>query len=78
MAASTIHMRSRVDWDNFLQVPKEEYIAQRANQVVVVGQRIYERFFEDRALIAPENFIEVTHADLAARPHDIETLGASS
>lgn len=70
-AASTVHMRNRVDWDNFLQVPKAEFIADRAQQVVLVGQRIYERFFEDRALIAPENFVDVSYADLVARPRDV-------
>jgi hypothetical protein len=71
VAASTIHMRNRVDWDNFLQVPKAEYVAERATQVVVIGQRIYERFFEDRALIPPSNFVDVAYADLAARPREV-------
>ena len=71
VAASTIHMRKQTDWENFLQVPEAEFIHNRATQVAVVGQRLFERFFEDRALIPPENFIEVAYPDLVAHPRDV-------
>ena len=71
VAASTIHMRKQTDWENFLQVPETAFIQNRPTQVAVVGQRLFERFFEDRALIPPENFIEVAYHDLVARPRDV-------
>jgi hypothetical protein len=71
VAASTIHMRKQTDWENFLQVPEKAFIQNRPTQVAVVGQRLFERFFEDRTLIPSENFIEVAYDDLVARPRDV-------
>jgi hypothetical protein len=71
VAASTIHMREQTDWENFLQVPETAFVDGRATQVALVGQRIFERFLEDRALIPPENFVEVAYPDLVARPREV-------
>ncbi len=71
VAASTIHMREQTDWENFLQVPEVAFVENLPTQVAVVGQRLFERFFEDRALIAPENYIEVAYPDLCARPREV-------
>ena len=71
VASSTIHMRKQTDWENFLQVPETEFIRNRPTQVAVVGQRLFERYFEDRALIPPENLIEIAYTDLVARPRDV-------
>ncbi len=71
VAASTVHMRRRTDWENFLQVPKTEFIDDRPRQVALVGQRIYERYFADRALIPPDNLVEVAYGDLVERPLDV-------
>lgn len=71
VAASTIHMREQTDWENFLQVPETAFVEGLATQVAVVGQRLFEQFFEDRALIPPENYIEVAYPDLVARPREV-------
>lgn len=71
VAASTIHMREQTDWENFLQVPEKAFVEGLATQVVVVGQRLFEQFFEDRSLIPPENYIEIAYPDLVARPREV-------
>jgi hypothetical protein len=71
VAASTIHMREQTDWENFLQVPEKAFVENLATQVMVVGQRLFEQFFEDRSLIPPENFIEIAYPDLVARPREV-------
>ncbi len=71
VAASTIHMREQTDWENFLQVPQTAFVEGLATQVAVVGQRLFEQFFADRALIPPENFIEIAYPDLVARPREV-------
>jgi hypothetical protein len=64
-------MREQTDWENFLQVPETAFVENLATQVTVVGQRLFEQFFEDRSLIPPENFIEVAYPDLVARPREV-------
>lgn len=71
VAASTIHMRNQTDWENFLQVPEVAFVKNLPTQVAVVGQKLFERFFEDRALIPPQNYIEVAYPDLCARPREV-------
>jgi omega-hydroxy-beta-dihydromenaquinone-9 sulfotransferase len=66
-----VHMRSHTDWENFLQVPEAAFVQGRATQVALVGRRIFERVLEDRALIPPENLMEVSYRDLVARPLDV-------
>lgn len=71
VAASTIHMREQTDWENFLQVPETAFIEGRATQVALVGQKLFDRFLTDRALIPPENLIEVAYSDLSERPREV-------
>lgn len=68
VAASTIHMRSHTDWENVFQVPDASFVAGRAEQVALVGRRVFERYLEDRALIPAGNLIEVAYDELVADP----------
>ncbi len=61
--ASTLHMRSKTDWENFFQRPPEEFITQRWEHTAAIGRRIYDRVIEDRALIPKENFVEIAYSD---------------
>jgi hypothetical protein len=63
--SSTLHMRSHTDWENFFQIPEENYEQQRLEQTAIMGQRIYERLIEDRKLIPEGNFIELRYEDFA-------------
>jgi hypothetical protein len=62
--ASTMHMRSHTDWENFFHLPDVEPELVRKTQTLALGQRIFERVLEDRHLVAPENFIEIAYSDL--------------
>jgi hypothetical protein len=61
--ASTMHMRSHTDWENFFQLPEENYEGQRQEQTAITGTRVYERLIEDRKLIPEENFVEIAFED---------------
>lgn len=63
--ASMLHMRGKVDWENFLQRPQKNFLDQRWDQTAIIGKRVYERLIEDRHLIPPENLIEIPYADFA-------------
>lgn len=63
--ASTLHMRSHTDWENFFQLPEENYEGQRMEQTAITGTRIFERLIEDRKLIPEENFVEIAYEDFA-------------
>jgi hypothetical protein len=62
--ASTLHMRSHTDWENFFQLPETDWTQERKRQTLQLGQRIFERVIEDRHLIPPENFLEIKYEDL--------------
>ena len=62
--ASTMHMRSHTDWENFFQVPWENWEEERKRQTLLLGQRIFERYLEDRSLIPPENLVELRYEEL--------------
>jgi hypothetical protein len=62
--ASTLHMRSHTDWENFLEVPYENWEEERERQTLMLGQRIFDRFVEDKHLIPKENYYEIAYADL--------------
>ncbi|MCB9672884.1 MAG: sulfotransferase [Alphaproteobacteria bacterium] len=62
--ASTLHMRSHTDWENFFQVPEENWEQQRENQTLLLGQRIFDRYAEDRHLIPEENLVELKYHEL--------------
>jgi hypothetical protein len=61
--SSTLHMRSKTDWENFFQRPQREFVEQRWEHTAMIGRRIYERVIEDRKLIPEENFVEIAYED---------------
>lgn len=61
---STLHMRSHTDWENFFHKPDEGWETQRERQTLLLGQRIYERYLEDRHLIPEGNLVELAYTDL--------------
>lgn len=62
--ASTVHMRSHTDWENFFHLPDEDVEEVRARQTLALGQRIFERVVADKALVPPENWYELAYEDL--------------
>lgn len=62
--ASTLHMRSHTDWENFFHLPEENWEGERREQTAMLGQRIFERLNEDKHLIPPENYYEIAYEDL--------------
>jgi hypothetical protein len=62
--SSTLHMRSHTDWENFFQVPQEGWDTTRETQTALLGERIFDRYLEDRHLIPPENLYEIAYTDL--------------
>jgi len=62
--SSTLHMRSHTDWENFFHQPWEGWDAEREQQTILLGQRIFERFVEDRHLIPEKNYFEIAYSDL--------------
>lgn len=62
--ASTMHMRARVDWDNFLVRPRTDFVASRAEQVAALGLRVFDRYLEDRHAIPEGRLVEVAYEDL--------------
>lgn len=59
--ASTLHMRSHTDWENFFHLPEEDVEGQRARQTAALGRQIFERMIEDRHMIPPENYYEIAY-----------------
>jgi hypothetical protein len=62
--ASTLHMRSHTDWENFFHLPDVDPETTRRRQTLALGQRIFERVIEDRHLIPAENYIELSYEQL--------------
>lgn len=63
--ASTIHMRSHTDWENFFQVPAGDWEARQSTETLDLGERIFDRWAADRRLIPPERLFEVGYEELA-------------
>ncbi len=61
--ASMLHMRSKVDWENFFQRPEQSFIDFRREHTAIIGERLYTRLIQDRKLIPPENLIEIGYED---------------
>jgi omega-hydroxy-beta-dihydromenaquinone-9 sulfotransferase len=61
--ASTLHLRSKVDWENFFQRPEETFLQERWEQTAAIGHKVWERIIEDRKLIPPENFVELAYSE---------------
>lgn len=62
--ASTLHMRSHTDWENFFHLPDTDPELVRRTQTLALGQRIFERVIEDRNLIPSGNYIELSYEEL--------------
>jgi len=60
---SMVHMRSKVDWENFMVRPEDSFLSQRWEHTALLGERIFERIIEDRALIPKENLVEIAYGD---------------
>lgn len=69
--SSTLHMRSHTDWENFFQVPWENWEAERERQTLLLGQRLTERYLEDRALIPEGQLAELRYDDFVGREIDV-------
>ncbi len=69
--SSTLHMRSHTDWENFFQVPEENWEDERTRQTLLLGQRIFERVTEDRRLIPEKNLVEIAYDDLVGNEVDV-------
>jgi hypothetical protein len=65
--ASMVHMRGKVDWENFMHRPQRAFIEQRREHTALIGERLYTRLLEDRALIPPENLIEIAYGDFVGK-----------
>ncbi len=63
--ASTLHMRSHTDWENFFQVPEGDWDSRCKSETLLLGQRLFDRWAEDRSLIAPDRLVEIAYEDLA-------------
>lgn len=62
--ASTLHMRSHTDWENFFQLPEGDWEQSRRQQTLIIGQRMFERYAADRHLIPEGQLIEIAYSDL--------------
>jgi len=62
--SSTLHMRSHTDWENFFHAPWDNWEQERERQTLLLGERIFDRYIQDRHLIPEENLVEIAYADL--------------
>ena len=69
--ASTLHMRSHTDWENFFQLPEDSVEETRRVQTGLLGRRVFERYIEDRHLIPEENLIELSYDELCGNEMEI-------
>lgn len=69
--ASTLHMRSHTDWENFFHLPEQDVDNLRKQQTLALGQRVLERVIEDRHLVPQENFFELRYDDLVGNELDV-------
>ena len=69
--ASTLHMRSHTDWENFFHLPEQDVEYVREQQTLQLGQRIFDRVTADRALIPEENFFEIPYQELVGNEMDV-------
>ena len=68
--ASTLHMRSHTDWENFFHLPDQDVEQMRKQQTLQLGQRVFERVVEDRHLIPEGNFVEIRYDELVGNEID--------
>ncbi|MDF1564746.1 MAG: sulfotransferase [Deltaproteobacteria bacterium] len=60
---SMVHMRSKVDWENFLSRPEQAFLDQRWEHTALLGERLFTRIIEDRELIPEQNLVEIAYGD---------------
>ena len=68
---STVHMRSKVDWENFMHRPEKTFIEQRREHTALIGERLFDRLLADKGLIPEENLIEIAYSDLIGNEHQV-------
>jgi omega-hydroxy-beta-dihydromenaquinone-9 sulfotransferase len=70
--ASTLHMRSHTDWENFFHLPDEHWEEyHRREQTALMGERIFTRLLEDRSLIPEQNYFELAYDDLVGNELEV-------
>jgi hypothetical protein len=62
--ASMLHMRSIVDWENYLQRPQRSFVEGRWDQTARLGQVVFERYLRDRERLGPDRLMELAYDDL--------------
>ncbi|MEQ1500714.1 MAG: sulfotransferase [Myxococcota bacterium] len=62
--ASMLHMRGVVDWENHLQRPRRSFVDSRWDQTARLGEVVFRRYLEDRALLGPDRLVELAYDDL--------------
>jgi hypothetical protein len=67
---SMLHMRGKVDWENFMHAPQRAFIDERWEMQAELSNRLYTRIIEDRELIPKENLVEVAYRDLVGNERD--------
>lgn len=73
--ASTMHMRSHTDWENFFQLPEDTVEETRRIQTALLGKRVFERYLEDRHLIPEDNLYELSYDELVGNEkHHVEAI----
>ena len=68
--ASTLHMRSHTDWENFFHLPQANWTRERMEQTSTMGRKIFERLHEDKHLIPEQNYYEIAYEDLCGNELD--------
>jgi len=71
--ASMMHMRAKVDWENFMHRPTVDFIADRREHTALIGERLFSRLVQDRAIIPPENLVEIGYDELCG--HELDVIG---
>ena len=65
--ASMIHMRSKVDWENFMQRPKQSFVNGLQETTAQLGERLFTRLIEDRKMIP--NLQEIAYDEFCGNEH---------
>ena len=68
---SMVHMRSKVDWENFMHRPDESFLQQRKEHTATIGARLYTRLIEDKVFIPPENLVEIGYSELVGNEMEV-------
>jgi len=68
---SMVHMRTKVDWENFMHRPTKEFIELRREHTAQVGEILFRRLIEDRELIPEGNLVEIAYDDLCGDEFEV-------